>query len=94
MVALNPSKDWDWDKETQSLILMKLDEIHCSFINANREKGKPKAKPEKKWQPDYVTEAKEQLEKERAKERRLSEEQIQAIKQFWKKHNPEAKFME
>lgn len=94
MTALNPSRDWDWDKETQSRILMKLDEISCILVNTNRQKGTPRAKPGKQWQPDYVAEAKEQAAKDRAEKRRLSKEQLEAIKEFWKKRNPEAQFVE
>lgn len=94
MTALNPAKDWDWDKETQSRILMKLDEISCILVNVNRQKGTPKAKPGEQWQPDYVKEAKEKANTERMGRKRVTPEQLEAIKRFWQSRNPEAKFME
>lgn len=93
-MAINPVKDWDWDKETQSRILMKLDELCCIMVNANRQKGSPKAKPGEQWQPKYVKEAKQQAKEQRETEKRLTAEQMAAIKSFWKHRNPEAKFME
>jgi len=94
ITALNPSKDWDWDKETQSRILYKLDEISCILANTHREKGKPRIKPDKKWEPKYVTEAKEQYANELSAKRKLTDEELEAIKKFWKQKNNKANFLE
>ena len=93
-MAVSPSKDWDWDKETASRTLMKLDEISCILVNANRQKGTPKARPNEQWQPDYVKDAKAQVELDRQERSRFNKEQMEAVKRFWKARNPEAKFME
>ncbi len=93
-MAINPAKDWNWDKETQSRILMKLDELCCIMTNINRKKGSSKAKPGDQFQPDYVKDAKEQAKLDRSERKRLTDEQIANIKRFWKQRNPEAKFME
>ena len=53
-----PSKDWDWDKETRSRILMELDIISCQLTNLFRKKGSKPRKPGEQFQPDYVKEAK------------------------------------
>lgn len=91
---MNPAKDWNWDRETQSRILMKIDELCCIMVNANRKKGSAKAKPNEQFQPDYVKDAKKQAKLDQSERKRLSDEQIANIKRFWKMRNPEAKFME
>ena len=94
VTTINPLKDWDWDKETQSLSLNKLDQISVILANMFRGKGKPPAKVAEQWQPDYVKEAKEESRIRLAKTRRVSEEEMAAIKRFWKARNPEAIFIE
>lgn len=94
ITAINPSKDWDWDKETRSRILSKLDMILCTLANMFREKGKPKVNPEGQYQPEYVKEAKKEWAEKKEEEKRFTEEQMEAVKRFWKSRNPKAKFME
>lgn len=94
MTTLNPGKDWNWDKETQSRILAKLDQISCILANMFRKEGSPKAKPDKQWQPDYVAEAKKKALAQSEEDKRLTQEQIETLKQFWKQRNPEAHFVE
>ena len=56
-----PSKDWDFDKETQSRILMMLDVISCQLSNMFKKKGAKPRKPAEQFQPDYVKEAKKEV---------------------------------
>ena len=94
MMAINPLKDWNWDKETQSLILGKLDQLTVILTNMFRGKGKPPVKLAEQWQPEYVKEAKEEGKKRLSASKRISDEQMEAIKRFWKARNPEATFIE
>ena len=94
MTAINPLKDWNWDKETQSLILGKLDQLTVILSNMFRGKGKPPVKLAEQWQPEYVKEAKEVSKANRAKARRVTDEEMAEIKRFWKARNPEATFIE
>lgn len=57
-----PSKDWDWDKETQSRILMMLDVISCQLSNLFKKKGAKPRKPADQFQPDYVVKAKKEAQ--------------------------------
>ena len=80
-----PSKDWDFDKETQSRILMMLDVISCQLSNMFKKKGVKPRKPDEQFQPDYVKDAKKQvknLNKELNKE-----EQIELAELFERKNN-------
>lgn len=87
-MAINPAKDWDWDKETQSRILAKLDELHCSFINVNKKKGVKKSKPAEQWQPKYVKEAKAEAEKREKEKKKMSKAQMEDFRAFWQQRNP------
>lgn len=60
-----PSKDWDFDKETQSRILMTLDVISCQISNIFKKKSAKPRKPSEQFQPDYVKEAKKDALKEK-----------------------------
>lgn len=83
MVAINPASEWDWDKETQSRILAKLDILSTQLGNLFRKKGSDKIKPEPQWQPDYVKEAKERAEEKKQAAKAFSEEDMKQIKAFW-----------
>ena len=83
MVAVNPAAEWDWDKETQSRILAKLDILSTQLGNLFRKKGSDKIKPEPQWQPDYVKEAKEKAEEKKQAAKAFSEEDMKQIKAFW-----------
>lgn len=52
------SKDWTWDREVQSRILLQLDVISCEIANLAKKKNAKPAKPQKQFQPDYVEAAK------------------------------------
>lgn len=60
-----PSKDWDFDRETQSRILMTLDVISCQISNIFKKKSAKPRKPSEQFQPDYVKEAKKDALKEK-----------------------------
>ena len=60
-----PSKDWDFDKETQSRILLMLDVISCQLSNMFKKKGTKPRKPDEQFQPDYVKEAKKDAKKQK-----------------------------
>lgn len=87
MTAINPARDWSWEKETQSRILMKLDEVACVLVNTNLKKGKKRAKPDEQFQPDYVKDAKEEARKKQKKQK-FTDEEMDQIKAFWQKRNP------
>lgn len=93
ILALAPVAQWNWDRETQSRILAKLDFILVTIENAFRDKkkGNP-AKPEEQWQPEAVKEAKEELQKKKLKP--YTDEEFEKLKAFWKARNNKAKFLE
>ena len=83
-ISINPASDWDWDKETQSRILAKLDILSVQLGNLFRKKGGDKLKPEPQWQPEYVKIAKEEAEAKQKAENSFSKEDMEHIKAFWK----------
>ena len=91
VLALCPPAEWSWDKETQSRILAKLDLILVTITNAFRDKKKSSpAKPEEQWQPQCVKEAKEEAQR---KKHEFTDEEMEALKAFWKARNRNAKFI-
>ena len=66
-----PSKDWDFDKETQSRILLMLDVISCQLSNMFKKKGIKPRKPDEQFQPDYVKEAKKEAKKQKKEVRKV-----------------------
>ena len=73
------SKDWNWDKEVQSRILLMLDIISCQISNMGKKKGAKPRKPDEQFQPSYVKEAKKHAERKK-KEANLEEmEDLRAI---------------
>lgn len=93
ILALAPTADWSWDRETQSRILAKLDFILVTIENAFRDKKKgPPAKPEEQWQPKAVKKAKEELQKKRLKP--YTDEEFEQMKAYWKARNSKVKFIE
>lgn len=94
IMALNPAKDWTWDREVQSRILAKLDIISCQVANLFRKKGKSALKPDKQYQPDYVEDAKKQAEEIRKEKKKFDEKEMNQIKQFWKARNPKVRFFD
>ena len=86
-------KDWNWDKEVQSQILMQLNGISCQLTNMFRKKGSSPAKPAEQFQPDYVKQAKAKALAAKNKQT-VTEEEMQQIKDFWRLHNSNAKVYE
>ena len=88
-----PAAEWDWDKETQSRILAKLDFILVTLQNAFRDKKKSsQVKHDEQWQPECVKEAKE--EAQRKKRQKLSDEDLAALKAYYKAKNSGARFID
>lgn len=86
-----PSKDWDFDKETQSRILLMLDVISCQLSNLFKKKGTKPRKPSDQFQPDYVKEAKESAEKMK---KEWSEEAQKDLAEIFEKRNNQVKDLE
>lgn len=80
-----PSKDWDFDKETQSRILMMLDVISCQLANVFKKKNAKPRKPADQFQPDYVKEAKK--EAQRQKKESLQQDQSDLAEIFMKRNS-------
>lgn len=74
-----PSKDWDFDKETRSRILMELDIISCQISNLFKKKGAKARKPDKQFQPKYVEQAKKDAEKEKKAENMAIQDNLAEI---------------
>lgn len=92
----SPMRDWSWEKETQAQILAALDRIQCTIYNTHKPKGRGSAKPPELMQPDYVKRAKKEarfaeVEKKKTKP---SKEEMDKIREYWKRRNPNAKVME
>ena len=81
----SPFKDWNWDREMQSQILMSIDSLAVLYANANRKKGAAKAKPPKQMQPDYVEKAKKEAKKQKREEAKLEQADLAEI--FEKRNN-------
>lgn len=86
-----PSKDWDFDKETQSRILMMLDVISCQLTNIFKKKNAKPRKPAEQFQPDYVKEAKKEAGKQRKED--LKQDQ-QDLAEIFEKRNSNVKQIE
>lgn len=86
-----PSKDWDFDKETQSRILMTLDVISCQLSNLFKKKGTKPRKPSDQFQPDYVKEAKESVGKMK---KEWGEEAQKDLAEIFEKRNNQVKDLE
>lgn len=86
-----PGKDWGWDKEVQSRILMELDLISCQLSNMFRKKGTKPRKPMEQFQPDYVKEAKEGV---KGKKKAINEEAQKDLAEIFEKRNNNVKNIE
>lgn len=86
-----PSKDWDWDKETQSRILMMLDVISCQLSNMFKKKGTKPRKPSEQFQPDYVKEAKKEAQ---GQKRVLNKDAQKDLAEIFEKRNSKVKNLE
>lgn len=81
------SKDWDWDKETQSRILHALDTISCQLSNMIKKKSEPLRKPDEQFQPDYVKKAKAEARRIGQEEAEVSQKEVKDMQIFWESYN-------
>lgn len=88
------SKDWDWDKEVQSQILHQLSIISCQLANMTKKKGTKTIKPGNQFEPEYVTEAKKSYAKKEQQRKKLSEDELEEVKDFWQRRNYNVKNVE
>ena len=86
-----PSKDWNFDKETQSRILMMLDLISCQLSNMFKKKGVKPRKPQEQFQPDYVRDAKKDAKKQK---KEISLEEQKDLAEIFEKRNSNVKSLE
>ena len=86
-----PSKDWDFDKETQSRILMMLDVISCQLSNIFKKKSAKPKKPAEQFQPDYVKQAKKDAENEK---KMLNKDAQEDLAELFAKRNDKINKME
>lgn len=86
-----PSKDWDFDKETQSRILLMLDVISCQLSNMFKKKGTKPRKPDEQFQPDYVKEAKKDAKKQK---KEVSLEAQKDLAEIFQNRNSKVKSLE
>lgn len=80
-----PSKDWDWDKETQSRILLMLDTISCQLSNIFKKKHNKIREPDEQFQPDYVKKAKKDVIEEKKEVNKDIQKDLKEL--FEKKNN-------
>ena len=90
VMKYNPTKDWDFSKETESRILHQLEAISCQLYNLFKKKGAKARKPDEQFQPDYVKKAKEEYQKSK----KPTEDEMDDAKEFWMRKNKGAKFLE
>ena len=86
-----PSKDWDWDKEVQSRILLQLDTISCQLSNMFRKKGTKPRKPSEQFQPNYVKDAKVEAN---GKKKIANEDAQKDLAEIFEKRNSNVKKIE
>lgn len=86
-----PSKDWDWDKETRSRILMELDVISCQISNIFKKKGAKPRKPAEQFQPDYVKEAKKDATNQK---KVINEDSSKELAEIFEKRNSKVNKLE
>lgn len=91
MMKYVPSKDWNFDRETQSRILMELDLISCQLSNMFKKKGKKPRKPAEQFQPDYVKEAKKQVGGQKKEQNEIIQKDLE---QIFEARNNKAKTLE
>lgn len=88
---LVPAASWTFRDEILSEILRELNTLTTITYNMNRRKTAQPAKVMKKFEPDYVTEMRKQLDEERKKQQ--AEEQDD-LKDFWQHLNPNAQYQD
>ena len=88
---ISPFKDWTWDKEMQSQILHTLDTLVIQYANAHRKKGSPAIKIPPQIQPDYVSQAKKEVKKNKRDDNREKQKDLAEI---FEKRNQKVKKIE
>lgn len=88
---LMPAASWTWRDETLSQILQELNILTTLTYNMNKRKTAKPAKTMKKFEPEYVSEMRKQLDKDRKK--RQAEEQDD-LKDLWQHLNPNAQYQD
>ena len=88
---LVPAASWTWRDETLSQILQELNILTTLTYNMNKRKTAKPAKTMKKFEPEYVSEMRKQLDEDRKK--RQSEEQDD-LKDLWQQLNPNAQYQD
>ena len=86
---LVPAANWTWRDETLSQILQELNILTTLTYNMNKRKTAERAKVMKKFEPDYITAAREEIEK--SKKREQAEERAE-LEDFWRELNPDAQY--
>lgn len=82
VMKVNPVESWDYTKDVLSRILQELRIIASIDYNINRRTGTKAVKPEKHFEPDYVTEARKNYEEYLSQEAEVAEE-IEQMGEFW-----------
>ena len=86
---LVPAASWTWRDETLSQILQELNILRTMTYNMNKRKTAERAKAMKKFEPDYIITAREEIEK--SKKREQAEERAE-LEDFWRELNPDAQY--
>lgn len=84
----SPLKDWNWDREMQSQILLAIHNLGKIYIDANRKKGRKMMPEIKQFQPDYVAKAKKNFSRNEQERRK---EDFEDIKKLFEKRNPDVR---
>lgn len=91
MEKLNPVRDWNFDRETQSQILRRLDVISDQLAKFG---SKKKIENPKQFEPEYVTKGKKKLAERAKEEKRWSEADKNKLAEYFAKHNAKVKRIE
>ena len=91
MEKLNPVRDWNFDRETQSQILRRLDVISDQIAKFG---SKKKIETPKPFEPDYVTKGKKKLAKMQKETKRWSDDDKNKLASYFAKHNSKVKRIE
>ena len=86
---LVPAASWTWQDETLSQILQELNILRTMTYNMNKRKTAESAEVMKKFEPDYITTARKEIEKSKKRER--AEERAE-LEDFWRELNPDAQY--
>ena len=86
---LVPAASWTWRDETLSQILQELNILRTMTYNMNKRKTAKSAKAMKKFEPDYITTAREELEE---LEKRECTKEREELEDFWRELNPNAQY--